>query len=447
MKRFFAIIAVLAATMPSAISRTPDNTGKTPYVTKECRMDRSKLNIGTYILQPYARTEAHVKDLADCGIDFVIGLDNDRKTLDLFSKYGVGAVVSGVVPGWWGGDGDNAGKLEATNPLSKYEEQAAGFTDHPAIWGIDIGDEPSAVDFPYYGKVTAKVEQLFPNQFAYLNIYPNGASVAKSAEDQTVNQLGTTSYREYIAEYCKNVPMDYLSYDFYVFSWDDHQVHQMYDNLRIVADACTGTSRSMWIVVQVNSDKKENWISMNQLRFQAWTAMAFGTEVISWACYTAGWFHNQVLDEKGEKTQQYDKLKKVNAEIHALSEPYMKYRRISSALIGFEGTDWLEDVGQNSVNAYDNGTVSGLQADDGSPIVVGDMVARCGDGGRALFVTSADDPYDKAPKAHTILFKADGREVKASGPYGEVKLGKTPSGWYSCPLASNEAVLIEFSPR
>ena len=34
---------------------------------KECRMDRSRLNIGTYILQPYARSEANVRDLAECG--------------------------------------------------------------------------------------------------------------------------------------------------------------------------------------------------------------------------------------------------------------------------------------------------------------------------------------------------------------------------------------------
>ena len=35
------------------------------------RMNRTKLNIGTYILQPYARSEAHIKDLADAGVNFV----------------------------------------------------------------------------------------------------------------------------------------------------------------------------------------------------------------------------------------------------------------------------------------------------------------------------------------------------------------------------------------
>ena len=83
------LLIVLTGMMPSAVCETPSKTGRTPYVTKECRMDRSRLNIGTYTLQSYARSEAHVRDLARCGIDFVIGMDNDRETLDLFGKYGV----------------------------------------------------------------------------------------------------------------------------------------------------------------------------------------------------------------------------------------------------------------------------------------------------------------------------------------------------------------------
>ena len=44
----------------------------TGYVTKHARMDRSRINIGTYHLAGYARTEEHIKDLAECGIDFVM---------------------------------------------------------------------------------------------------------------------------------------------------------------------------------------------------------------------------------------------------------------------------------------------------------------------------------------------------------------------------------------
>ena len=196
MKRMFVAAAVMVAVVFTVSAQDARKTGETPFVTKHGRMDRSRLNIGTYSLQPYARTEAHVKDLKECGIDFVIGMNGDRAVLDLFSKYGVGAIVSGVVPGWWGGNGDNAGKMAANDPKLKYEDGAAGFADHPAIWSIDVGDEPSALDFPYYGKVIERVEQLFPNQFAYLNLYPNYASVAKNTSDQTVIQRYMTTSSE-----------------------------------------------------------------------------------------------------------------------------------------------------------------------------------------------------------------------------------------------------------
>lgn len=415
------------------------STSGTQEVAKG-RMDRSRLNIGTYHLKPYACTEAHVKDLADCGIDFVVCMQDDKPTLDLFSKYGVGAVVTGVLPGWWGGDGDRAGTLSQVNPISEYEKAAASWQDHPAVWGIDIGDEPSALDFPYYGEVFTKVDSLFPEQFPYLNLYPNYASVSQNNAEQTVNQLGTPTYSEHIAEYVKNVPSDYICYDFYVYSCN---VPHAYDNLRIVADACRESDRSMWIVLQVNSHRPEVWVSENELRFQAYTAMAFGAENIIWACYTAGWWHNQVLDGNGEKTEQYDKLKKVNSEIRTLADSYMKYRRVLTSFVGFEGTPWLEGLDIKTCDALDNGAFSEVCLTDGAPLVVGEMVARDGGKGAALFVCAADDPYDEAPAMHEIRFKTAGRKVVVTGTEGNIPVRKDKEGYYSFSLASSAGALIE----
>ena len=46
--------------------------------------------------------------------------ENDKDALDLFSEYGVGAIVSGVVPSWWGGKTENAGKMHELNNLKLY---------------------------------------------------------------------------------------------------------------------------------------------------------------------------------------------------------------------------------------------------------------------------------------------------------------------------------------
>lgn len=402
------------------------------------RMDRSRLNIGVYHLRDYARTEQHVKDLRDCGVDFVICLPDDKPTLDLFEKYGVGAIVGGVVPGWWGGDGERAGTMEATNPLHLYDEAAAKFTDHPAVWGIDIGDEPSALDFPHYGRVYDRVNLLFPKQFPYLNLYPNYASVAENSASQTVNQLGTPTYAEYIERYCQCVPADYLCYDFYLYAVN---VPKAYENLRTVADACLRTGRSMWIVLQVNSNRAAEWITENGLRFQAYTAMAFGAENITWACYTAGWWHNQVLDENGEKTEQYDKLKTVNTEIHTIAEEYMKYRRVSTHFVGFDGTEWLNGVDQAAIPSLDTGVFMDVHAQGGEELVIGQMVSRTNDGSYALMIAAADDPYDRNPKTIRVVFRCNERKVTAIGGCGKIPVEKTADG-YAVEIQSNAGVLI-----
>lgn len=429
MKRHLQLIIIALCLALVSCQAAPDKC--------ESRMDRSRLNIGAYILQPYARSEAHIKDLADCGIDFVICIDNDRAALDLLDKYGVGAIVTGVVPGWWGGDGNNAGTLKDRHPLSEYEAAAAAFEDHPAIWGIDIGDEPSALDFPYYGKIMERVEELFPNQFAFLNLYPNYASVAQNTEEQVLSQLGTATYEEHIEQYCKHIPADYLSYDFY---YKVAGIEKDYANLKVVSDACHKNNLDMWVTVQVNSLDPEVWISENELRFQAFSALAFGASNISWACYTAGWWSNQVVDGEGNKTEQYDKLKKVNAEVHTLAGRYMKYRNTETACVGFEGADMLDGSGLESQPELEFGRLTGLSA--GCPLVVGKMTARSGRG-KALFICVADDPYNENPQEHTLRFSAKGRQVKALGGDGPIEVSRTADGCYEIPVVSNQALLLE----
>ncbi len=403
------------------------------------RMDRNRLNIGVYHLKPYARTEAHVRDLADCGVDFVVCMDNDRAALDLLHKYGVGAIVTGPLPGWWGGDGNNAGKMAATNPIEKYHKVAAEFTDHPAIWALDVGDEPSALDFPHYGKVIDYVNRAFPNQFAYLNLYPNYASVSQNNAEETVNQLGTPTYEEHIQRYCQCVPSDYLCYDFYLYSIN---VTCHYENLRVVANACRDTGRSMWIVLQVNSSNPDYWISENNLRFQAYTSMAFGAENIIWGCYTAGWWNNQVLDGEGNKTQQYDKLQKVNREIHTIAGEYMKYRRVSTHFVGYEGHRHMDAVKQDAIAALSTGVFFDLKAENGAPLVVGEMVNRNRDGSVALMICAADDPYEKHPAEYRITFRAPNRSIRALGGCGYKTVEDLGDGLYAVTVKSNEGVLI-----
>ena len=407
------------------------------------RMDTTKLNIGAYCLATNAQTEAHVRDIAACGIDFMESVPYDLKLMDLFAKYKLGAIVTRVAPPWWGGDGSRAGAMATNCPLSRYEKAAAEFRDHPAIWGIDVGDEPSALDFPHYGKVIDFVNRAFPNQFAYLNLYPNYASVARNTGAQVRNQLGTRTYDEHIAAYVKNVNTPYICYDFYVYSLKDASPDgrkRMFANFKTVSDACRATGRKFWYVLQVNGKYKGEPLTENQLRYQANLALAYGAETLLWACWTKGWWDNNVLDAKGNRTAQYAKLRKVNGELHRLGGTYMKYRTARTRFTGDFGTD----VG--SAVSVDWGAAGQIKAADDAALALGLMDARDGKGGKAFLAMAADDPCDERPAAHLVTFACDG-PVKVTGANGEIPVSRTAGGALAFPLASGQAAVVELLPK
>ena len=400
------------------------------------RLDRTRLNIGAYILQPYARTEEHIKGVKECGIDMIIDLDYDIKALDLFYKYGLGAIVRGVAPHWWGGMG-KSGQFHKYYPLEMYDRIAAKYNDHPAVWGISIGDEPSALDIPHYGKVLDKINRLFPTAFPYLNLYPNYATVAENTADETVSQLGTKTYAEYIDVYCKHAPIDYISYDYYVYATKN--LGGCLENFRIVSEAARKYGKRFMYIPQVNSQNPAEIVTVNQMRYQAFSAMSFGAEDITWGCYTAGWWHHNVLDEKGEKTEQYDKLKLVNSEIRTLAEDYMRYRNTNTHLIGFS-SEIAEKAGMKTEESLSNGYFTDLRAGDGRALIIGEMVKRDGNDEKALFITVSDDYLDKNPTETKLTFKSP-RSITAYGKDGKVCIDFDGEN-YSMDIKSCEGYLI-----
>ena len=412
---------------------------------KNLRFDRSKLPIGTYCMKPDFQDEAHVKDMADCGIDFLIARVKPS-ALDAFAKYGVGVVQSKAVPSWWGGSNNN-GKMAEMQPLEKYETALRNFQDHPAIVGLDIGDEPSALDFEHYGKVAACVAKAVPAKLVYINLFPNYAAAASLTRSEADSQLGTPDYRTYIEKYCRYFPLDYICFDSYIWGWNNTP-SVLFENLRIVSDACAGSGKSPWAVLQVNSHHPEGKpkrgpMTENMLRYQANVSLAFGAEVVTWACWTKGWWEDNVVDTNGLKTAQYDRLKTVNAELHRLGPWYMRFRRLYTDLVGFDdGPDGLRRVGQSAVPFSNGVAFRDVKATDGAPIAVGQMVARDGGNARAIYVVACDDPHDRGEKSHVVSFRADGWSVRALDGEGKVEVVQNADGTLAVPVKSSHGVLV-----
>ncbi|MBR5288102.1 MAG: hypothetical protein IKU34_05855 [Clostridia bacterium] len=400
-------------------------------------VNASELTIGAYYLAPYASTKEHVRDLAQCGIDVVVNMRNDRAALDLLAEHGVGAIVSGIVPGWFGGDGSNAGTMSQKNPLEKYELAAQRFQDHPAIIGIDAGDEPSSLDFEHYGKAIELIRTHFPGKTAYLNIYPRYAVKGSNTPQEIAAQLGTQSYGEYIERYVRWVNTPYICFDYYLYSAD---LPGLYESLWTVSRACRTYGRKMWMVLQVNSHQPDIFVSEKQLQFQANCALAFGAQTIIWACYCAGWWYNHVLDKQGNKTQQYDKLRRVNARLHRLGRTYMKYRHEETHFLGGFGMEELSGTGCEAIRMLETQRFRALSA-GGEKLLVGRMTSRAGKG-EALFIAAADDPSGAHGRTHRVTFACDASRVFAQDGEGERLLEPDADGMYSLQIDSCCGILL-----
>lgn len=407
------------------------------------RFDRSRFHIGAYFLAPYARTRRHIQDVKACGIDFTVNMQYDLPALDLMDEYGLSAIVSGAVPGWVGCDGRNAGMMAQLNPLTLYDQAASRFADHPAICGIDAGDEPSCLDFAHYGRVIERINALFPHQFAYLNLFPSYGFLGKGTADQIRSQLGCDSYAHYISEYVRHVPTDYICLDYYVYS---ASVCGFYHTLRTAADACAQTGRDLFTVLQVNSHQADVYLNENQLRYQSYSALAFGAKAVIWACYTAGWWYHQVLDAQGEKTPQYEKLRRVNGELRALGDAIMRYRRTDTHFVGAFTPDELLGVGKAAVPALDTACFSGVHAENGERLLAGEMEALSRDGSEALLLCAADAPSGSAPHAFKVLFSSSCTDIQALGDGHPLPVERLADGLYAVSIISCHAILLQAHP-
>ncbi|MCL2517843.1 MAG: hypothetical protein FWF15_04700 [Oscillospiraceae bacterium] len=403
--------------------------------------DRSKFLIGAYFFNKDLYDDAHVKEVADCGIDFLVAVDAAKPLLDLCKKYDIGMINHSNIPGWWGGDGDNAGKYKDHMPLTKLEVQKEKYADGDAIIGDYIVDEPNAKDFKHINEVIKKYSELFPGKFPFVNLYPNYASVPSNTDAEAVSQLGNATYLEHIAQYVEEIDNDYICYDFYPFTGRPYDSY--IENFDIVAKACRKSKRDMWVIIQTGAWTADKILDEFQIRWQAYLSLAYGTNIIMHACYCKGWWDETTscVNLAGNKNVTYDYAKNINEELHALGETFMKYYNtgvyVNGDITKAEAKikpqlEWQNaNTGEDILN--DNIVVKA----DGA-VFTGYFKEKCGTGS-AVMLVNTNNPYEKNDGVNIILnFK---NNVSATI---FIKGKPRPLNKASLSLASGEGVFITF---
>lgn len=243
----------------------------------------------------------HFENLKDAGFNInnyrYQNNDNVEKALNLSYQVGIKTIIN---------------SKEFPNNLSSTVNR---FKDHPATAGYFIIDEPPIQTLHLFKEMVNKITDIDNKNFNYINLLP------------TYGDAGTKDYNEYIYRYSTEIPLDFISFDFYpiIANWvrDD-----WYYNLEIIRNISTEINKPFWAFALSTSHGNYPIPTLEHLRLQVYSNLAYGAKGIQYYTYWTITSPNFVyesgpIDKDGSKTKVYDLVKQMNKEIKSFSHIYL----------------------------------------------------------------------------------------------------------------------------
>lgn len=192
---------------------------------------------------------------------------------------------------------------------------------NPAVAGYFITDEPNVNEFSALGKAVAAVKKYAPGKLAYINLFPDYATLG--APDDS--QLGSTNYTDYLERFVAEVKPQCLSYDNYLVQYSNDLLNH--------AQAAGYFRNLLEIrrVAQKHNLPYLNIVSSNQIRpgypppspanllLQAYTTLAAGYRGVTWYTYYSRGYQYGPIGNNDERTITWTYLENVNRQIATLA--------------------------------------------------------------------------------------------------------------------------------
>ena len=374
---------------------------------------------GLFNLDKDLWTAEGVKQAAETGADFLVSVASSEPLLSLCKKYNLGIISNSNVPGWWGGDGSNAGKYAEKNP----PEKIAGIAETAGnVWGDYLADEPNSKDFKEIDRAVKQYAKLYPGKLPFINLYPNYGKDFRAKEDEITFQLGNKTYAEHIDQYVRDIDLPYVCFDFYPFTG---VFSGFLENLDIVAKACKKTGKDMWVIIQTGAWTPEEMLSGFQIDWQVYMSMAFGAKAIMAACYSKGWWDETTscVNKKGEKNNTYNYVRDIFSILHSpFGNEFLKYEYQYTIACGdLESSD--AKIKPQLVKLYE----SGKQRELPEIKIKADKAVIAGyfknNDNCAVMLVNAHNPFDNEAVAGVKLETAGNKKITVYGNKNHIKTG------------------------
>jgi hypothetical protein len=282
-----------------------------PSVAREGGFRQDRFAIGFWVDPPVdAKMEQHYQEIADANFSLVLGgvaannAGAARRQLHLCEKLGLKALV-------WSG-----------------ETPANLLPNSPACWGYVVWDEPHVRDFPALRQRTDEIRRHRPHRLACINLYPNYASE---------NQMGVSSYAEYLRRFVKEVQPDVLSMDHYPMFKPGEDGRDAYcENLAAMREVSQEAGIPFWNFFNTMPYGPHTDPTEAQLRWQMHASLAYGAKGVLYFCYYTPISHEfpkggAIIGRDNLPTRHYGQAKRLNGEVKNLGPALM--RLTSTAVI------------------------------------------------------------------------------------------------------------------
>src|SRR4051812_48590140 len=305
-----------------------------------------------------------LKRIKECG--FTVAGFVPPSGLDLCEQAGLKAIVSDART-----SGYDWANVDEAAARQRVESLVAEVGKHPAVFGYNLRDEPPTAHFAGLNKVASAVREFAPGKWPYINLFPD------YAENW---QLGATNYAEYLERFIETCKPKIVSYDNYSIFEDGSMRTSYWTNLESVRRACRKHGIEFWNIVLSVAHFNYREPSAADLRFEAYTTLAYGGRGLAYFTYLApqvGNYRGAPVDQFGNETPTWRHMQNVNLQVQKLGPTLLEL-----------SSDEVYHIGKvpNGCQAPPtNSLVSGIGGDN---FLVGDFTHR--DGSRYVMVVNKD---------------------------------------------------------
>jgi hypothetical protein len=268
--------------------------------------------------------ERSYSEVAECNFNYclppcsAVTVEQNQAILDACAKNGLKYLIGDArIMAKDPSDPEFAANLDAV---------IADYSSYLATGGYFITDEPNASQFPKLAAINAHFLSKDPARLPFINLFPNYANEA---------QLGTKTYEEHVQKFCEIVKPRILSYDHYIMMATDPEKPQhlgsYFTNLEIVrTEALKRGIPTCFILLVIPHGGYRNPTD-EDLRWQVNTALAYGYKAILyftyWTPHDEYWnFRHAIVNEDGTRTEHFNQIKRINAELKVLGPVLVKLR-------------------------------------------------------------------------------------------------------------------------